>query len=217
MLGRSVALFVTFLAAAGLVARQNHPEPAPVRATFDRFPAQIQRWTGRQLPPMEDKILAILGVDDYLNRVYVSPDRAGVALYIGYYNSQRQGDSIHSPMNCLPGAGWEPLSRSFVKIPVTVAGDTKEIDANRYVIQKGLDRQIVLYWYQSHGRTVASEYWSKFYLIRDAVRLNRTDAALVRVIVPIVNNREGAEATAETQATDFIGSMFPVLSNYVPS
>jgi EpsI family protein len=217
MLGRSVALFVTFLAAAGLVARQNRPEPAPVRATFDRFPAQIQRWTGQPLPPMEDKILAILGVDDYLNRVYVSPDRAGVALYIGYYNSQRQGDSIHSPMNCLPGAGWEPLSKSFTKIPVALREGTTEIDANRYVIRKGLDQQLVLYWYQSHGRTVASEYWSKFYLIRDAVRLNRTDAALVRVIVPIVSSREGAEATAETQATDFIGSMFPLLSNYLPS
>jgi EpsI family protein len=217
MLGRSVALFVTFLAAAGLVARQNRPEPAPVRARFDRFPAQIQRWTGRQLPPMDDKILAILGVDDYLNRVYVSPDLAGVALYVGYYNSQRQGDSIHSPMNCLPGAGWEPLSKSFTKIPVAMRDGTTEIDANRYVIRKGLDQQLVLYWYQSHGRTVASEYWSKFYLIRDAVRLNRTDAALVRVIVPIVPNRDGAEATAETQATDFIGSMFPLLSNYLPS
>jgi EpsI family protein len=217
MLGRSVALFVTFLAAAGLVARQNRPEPAPVRATFDRFPSQIQRWTGRPLPPMEDRILAILGVDDYLNRVYVSPERAGAALYIGYYNSQRQGDSIHSPMNCLPGAGWEPISRSFTKIPVALREGTTEIDANRYVIRKGLDQQLVLYWYQSHGRTVASEYWSKFYLVRDAVRLNRTDAALVRVIVPIVPNRDGAEATAETQATDFIGSMFPLLSNYLPS
>jgi len=166
---------------------------------------------------MEDKILAILGVDDYLNRVYVSPDRAGVALYVGYYNSQRQGDSIHSPMNCLPGAGWEPLSKSFTKIPVALREGTTEIDANRYVIRKGLDQQLVLYWYQSHGRTVASEYWSKFYLIRDAVRLNRTDAALVRVIVPIVPDRDGAEATAETQATDFIGSMFPLLSNYLPS
>jgi EpsI family protein len=218
MLGRSVVLFVTFLAAAGMVARQSRPEPAPVRATFDRFPMQIQRWTGRQQPPMDDKILAILGVDDYLNRVYVSTDdRAAAGLYVGYYNSQRQGDSIHSPMNCLPGAGWEPLSRSFVKIPVTVGEGTTEIDANRYVIQKGLDRQLVLYWYQSHGRTVASEYWSKFYLIRDAVRLNRTDAALVRVIVPIQANQQGAEANAETQATEFVRSMFPVLSNYLPS
>jgi EpsI family protein len=207
-----------FLAAAGLVARENRPEPARVRATFDRFPMQIQRWTGRQQQPIDDKILAILGVDDYLNRFYVSADdRAVAGLYVGYYKSQRQGDAIHSPLNCLPGAGWEPLSKSFVKIPVTVSQGTAEIDANRYVIQKGLDRQLVLYWYQSHGRTVASEYWSKFYLIRDAVRLNRTDAALVRIIVPIQPNREGAEATAETQATEFVRSMFPVLSNYLPS
>ena len=188
MFGRSIILFVTFLAAAGLVARQNRPEPAPVRSTFDRFPGKIQQWTGQRLPPMDDKILAILGVDDYLNRVYLSPDRAAAGLYIGFYNSQRQGDSIHSPMNCLPGAGWEPLSKSSVRIPVTVREGSTEIDANRYVIQKGLDRQLVLYWYQSHGRTVASEYWSKFFLIRDAVRLNRTDAALVRIIVPINPN-----------------------------
>ena len=216
MLGRSVALFVTFLAAAGLVARQNRPEPAPVRARFDRFPAQIQRWTGRQLPPMEDKILAILGVDDYLNRVYVSPERAGVALYVGYYNSQRQGDSIHSPMNCLPGAGWEPLSKSFTKIPVAMRDGTTEIDANRYVIRKGLDQQLVLYWYQSHGRTVASEYWSKFYLVRDAVRLNRTDAALVRVIVPMAGD-EQAEPRAEKVAVDFVKELVPALPNYLPS
>jgi EpsI family protein len=216
MLGRSVTLFVTLLAAAGFVARQNRPEPAPVRATFDRFPAQIQRWTGRQLPPMEDRILAILGADDYLNRVYVSPERAGVALFVGYYNSQRQGDSIHSPMNCLPGAGWEPLSKSFVKIPVTVAGETKAIDANRYVIQKGLDRQIVLYWYQSHGRTVASEYWSKFYLIRDAVRLNRTDGAIVRIIAPIAGSSAEAEQQAEATATRFVGALLPRLSTVLP-
>ena len=119
---------------------------------------KIDRWTGQSLPPMEDKILAVLGVDDYLNRVYVLPDRAAVGLYVGFYNSQRQGDSIHSPMNCLPGAGWEPVSRSSVRIPVTLREGATEVDANRYVIQKGLDRQLVLYWYQSHNRVVASEY-----------------------------------------------------------
>jgi len=206
-----------FLAAAGLVARQNRPEPAPVRSTFDRFPAEIQGWTGQPLPPMDRKILAVLGVDDYLNRVYVSPDRAGVGLYVGFYNSQRQGDAIHSPMNCLPGAGWAPLSRSFVKIPVTAREGLTEIDANRYVIQKGLDRQLVVYWYQSHGRTVASEYWSKFFLIRDAMRLNRTDAALVRVIAPINPNADDGEVRAEQQASDFVKAMFPLLPQYLPS
>src|SRR5205814_2391922 len=102
MFGRSIVLFVIFLGAAGLVARQNRPEAVPARRTFDRFPTQIQRWAGQQLPRFDDKILAILGVDDYLNRAYITPDRAGLSLYVGFYNSQRQGDSIHSPMNCLP-------------------------------------------------------------------------------------------------------------------
>jgi len=217
MIARAFVLFAMFLATTGVVARKSRPEPAPIRSTFAQFPAQIQRWTGEQLPPMDAKILAILGVDDYMSRAYYAPDRAIVGLYVGFYNSQRQGDSIHSPMNCLPGAGWEPLSKSFVRIPVALGDARTEVDANRYVIQKGLDRQLVLYWYQSHGRTVASEYWSKFYLIRDAVRLNRTDAALVRVIVPINPGLQDGEMTAERQATDFVKAMFPLLPAYLPS
>jgi EpsI family protein len=86
---------------------------------------------------------------------------------------------------------------------------------NRYVIQKGLDRQLVLYWYQSHGRVVANEYWSKLYLIGDAVRLNRTDAALVRVIIPAPEG-EG-EARAERQAIEFVRALFPTLTAFLPS
>src|SRR4249920_2251389 len=157
MLNRSIALFVIFLAAAGRVARQSRPEPSPVRSTFNRFPDQIQSWKGQELPPMDAKILAVLGVDDYLNRIYTSPDRAQLGLYVGYYGSQRQGDSIHSPMNCLPGAGWEPLSRAYLTIPVSTGSTPENISVNRYVIQKGLDRQVVLYWYQSHGHVVANE------------------------------------------------------------
>lgn len=217
MLIRSIVLFVLFLGATGLVASQSRPEPAPARQTFERFPEQIERWRGQALPPLDPKILAVLGADDILNRVYVSPDHASLGLYVGFYNSQRQGDSIHSPMNCLPGAGWEPLSRASIAIPVTLREGTATVDANRYVIQKGLNRQLVLYWYQSHGRTVASEYWSKFFLIRDAVRLNRTDAALVRVIVPIDPKADDGELDAERQASDFVKSLFPLLPEYLPS
>jgi EpsI family protein len=90
-----------------------------------------------------------------------------------------------------------------------------EIVVNRYVVQKGLDRQLVLYWYQSHGRVVASEYWGKFYLIRDAVRLNRTDGALVRVITPVGD--DGDEARAEQTAIRFVKALFPVLGSYLPT
>jgi EpsI family protein len=217
MLNRSIVLFVMFLSATALVASQSRPEPAPARKPFERFPSQVQTWRGELLPPLDSKILAVLGADDILNRVYFAPDRSAVALYIGFYNSQRQGDSIHSPMNCLPGAGWEPISRSHVAIPVAMRDGTTTIDANRYVIQKGINRQLVLYWYQSHGRTVASEYWSKLYLISDAVRLNRTDAALVRVIVPIDPRADDGETIAQRQAGEFVRALFPLLPDYLPS
>ena len=217
MFTRALVLFVTFVAAAGFVARQNRPEQVPARTTFDQFPQQIAGWSGQNLPPMEGRILAVLGVDDYVNRVYVAPDRmSAVGLYVGYYKSQRQGDSIHSPLNCLPGAGWEPLAQSQISIPTSSADGPRDIVVNRYVIQKGLERQLALYWYQSHGRTVASEYWSKFYLIRDAIQINRTDAALVRVMSPMPPNADDAESAAEQRATNFVKAMFPQLHAFLP-
>jgi EpsI family protein len=217
MLGRASVLFACFIAATGAIARASHIEPVPIRTSFEQFPMQIGEWRGTSLPPITDSIMAVLRVDDYVNRVYSAPARYGAGLYIGYYGSQRQGDSIHSPLNCMPGAGWEPVSQRPLTISVPKAGTDDPISVNRYVIQKGVDRQLVLYWYQSHGRVVANEYWSKFYLIRDAVRLNRTDAALVRVIVPMPSNLEGAESKAEGQAVEFVRAMFPLLSTYLPS
>jgi EpsI family protein len=217
MLNRAILLLVTLLCGAVAVVRANRPEEAPPRVSFAQFPTQLGLWKGAELPPMENKILAILGVDDYLNRVYSGPDRSVAGLYIGYYKSQRQGDSIHSPQNCLPGAGWEPLEQGDLTISTAAAIGAADISVNRYVIQKGIDRQLVLYWYQSHGRVVASEYWSKFFLVRDAVRLNRTDAALVRVIVPIASADDESEKRAEGQAVEFVKKMFPVLPRYLPS
>jgi EpsI family protein len=218
MMNRAIVLSVTLLCGAAAVVRANRPEQAPPRASFDQFPAQIGQWSGQSLPAMEANILAILGVDDYVNRAYYRPDHAAAGLYIGYYKSQRQGDSIHSPQNCLPGAGWEPLANGLMTISTTAAaGMAADISVNRYVIQKGVDRQLVLYWYQSHGRVVASEYWSKFFLVRDAVRLNRTDAALVRVIVPMASGDDQGEARAQDQAVDFVKHMFPMLPKYLPS
>jgi len=219
MLNRAIVLFVTLLCGAAGVVRANRPEQAPPRVSFDQFPLQLGAWTGQMLPPLDEKVLKVLGADDYLNRVYSGPDRSAAGLYIGYYKSQRQGDSIHSPQNCMPGAGWEPLERTLITIPAPTGegAGTTDISINRYVIQKGVDRQLVLYWYQSHGRVVASEYWSKFYLVRDAVRLNRTDAALVRVIVPIASNDEDSEKQAETRAVDLVKKIYPVLPSYLPS
>jgi len=220
MLARATIVFVCLTAGAAFVAHANHSEAVPLRAPFDQFPMQIDEWRGVQQPPMDPKILAVLGANDYLTRAYFADDRSGVGLYIGYYESQRQGDTMHSPLNCLPGAGWEPVSKTTMTIPLAGSAATpsaSQISVNRYVIQQGLERDLVLYWYQSHGRVVASEYMSRFYLINDSIRLNRTDGSLVRVIASIPSNVEDGEASAERLAVRFVKDLFPVLGNYLPT
>ena len=214
---RVLALFACLVLSAGVIARADRAEIVPPRQTLDRLPLEIGEWKGVQQAPFTKDILAILGVDDYVTRAYFTPTREGVGLYVGYYQSQRQGDTMHSPQNCLPGAGWEPVSNSLMTlaVPSSPGGPTANISINRYMIQKGLDRQLVLYWYQAHGRVVASEYWGKFYLIADAFRLNRTDGALVRVIAPVAQGEQG-EAEAEALAVRFVNGLFPLLPSYLP-
>jgi EpsI family protein len=185
-------------------------EATVLREPLSTLPLRVGAWQGVDAAPLGDSVLEVLRVDDYLNRGYVAPGRPWISLYVGYYRSQRQGQTVHSPLNCLPGAGWEPVLRSRILVPEPGGGSRAEV--NRLVIQKGLDRQLVLYWYQAHGRIVASEYWGKIYTVVDAVRLNRSDGALVRVIVPIVSNNASAENDAEQAALDFVASILPPLS-----
>ena len=212
MLTRAVTLFFCFVTSAALIARATDFEPPRERVSLATLPMELGGWHGRQLPPFDDETLAVLGVDDYLTRAYFGP-RAVAGLYVGYWGSQRQGDTIHSPLNCLPGAGWEPLSKGILDIEV--AGGRK-ISVNRYVVQKGLDRELVLYWYQSHGRVVASEYLGKIFLVADAIRTHRTDAALVRVTLHIAD-ATGGEDHAEREGVRFVKSLFPALNGYLPS
>src|SRR5262245_57986617 len=218
MVGRALVLFFGLVISAGIVARADRAEPVPPRETLERFPMTLDDWQGAKELPFTKSILDALGVDDYLTRVYFTPQKEGVGLYIGYYQSQRQGDSMHSPLNCLPGAGWEPLSKSDLQlsVPSRSGGPARDININRYLIQKGIDKQLVLYWYHAHDRVVASEYWGKFYLIADALRLNRTDGALVRVITPLTG-KENSERSAEAIAVRFVKTIFPLLSNFLPA
>jgi EpsI family protein len=172
-------------------------------------------WISARQAPLDDEIVAILGVDDYVTRVYRKPGATPVGLYIGYWQSQKQGDSIHSPQNCLPGAGWSPVSRADFVIggATTMPGEPV---VNRYVVQKGLDRQLVLYWYQSHGRIIASEYWGKIAQVADAIRLNRTDAAVIRVMTPIPRAGAEAEQVAEQALAGFLGALLPQLDEFLP-
>jgi EpsI family protein len=200
-----------FAAASYLTAR-TAPEPTVPRESFAAFPTRIGEWVGREATPFTADVLAVLGVDEHVHRIYRN-DQADIALFIGYYQSQRQGDTMHSPLNCLPGAGWQPLTRRYTTI--TASGGAVPIRVNEIQIQKGLDKQLVLYWYQSHGRVEPNEYFSKLFMVYDAVRLNRTDAALVRVVAPLdFNDVDGA--AAGTRAKQFVQTMYPLLDSYLP-
>jgi EpsI family protein len=209
---RPLVLAVLFAAAAA-VSAQAGKDRVPGPADLERLPRQFGEWRGENGPTFTEHIVATLGVDEYVNRVYASVARTPVLLYVGYYASQRTGSAIHSPQNCLPGAGWLPVRTTDVRIDVP--GRAAPITVNQVLIRKGLDRQVVLYWYHSHGRVVASDYWSKLYLVSDALRLGRSDAALVRVITPVVGDEP--VAAAEKRAADFVREAFGAIDGVLPA
>ena len=207
MIGRA-AIVVMLLAAAALGGTRARATETEVRRDpLATIPYELGPWTGRDAQPLPDDIVAVLGVDDYVQRIYVNDAGVPVNLYAGYYHSQRQGDAIHSPQNCLPGSGWRPVSSTTIS--VTAGG--REVPVNQYVIQKGLAQQVVLYWYQGRGRVVANEYTNKALLMWDAARLNRTNGGLVRVIVPMT---PGVDARREAAA--FASALLPQLERLMP-
>ena len=182
----------------------SHGEATPPARPLSEFPQDVGSYRTVAQFPFDEQTLKVLGVTDYVNRAYFSPANGELGLYIGYIRTQRTGAQIHSPKNCLPGAGWQPTVSEIYQLSLP---DGRKVPVNLYVISKDLDQQIVLYWYQSHGRVVASEYWGKVYLVVDAIRLNRTDAALVRITAPVRNGnleaaRQQAIAFAQQVAVD---------------
>ncbi len=182
------------------------PEARPLAS----MPRDLGAWKFVGEGVVDKESMEILKADDTLIRTFAK-DRAGVDLFVAGFRSQRTGKAPHSPKNCLPGSGWLPLGDREISVDV---GRPQPISVNRYVIAKGEYRSLVLYWYQSRDRAVAGEFKAKFWVMADALRYNRTDTALVRVIVPI---RDKDEATAEKQATDFVKSLYPTLLDYLPS
>ena len=213
---RVTVVLACLIIAVIVVLRADAQEDVPLRAPLATFPMQLGTWTGVPQPPFTEEVEKVLGADDYLTRAYFAPDGTGVGLFVGYWQSQRQGDTMHSPLNCLPGAGWQPMSVGMLTLDRQGSPDAPSATVNRVVIQKGIDRQLVLYWYQSHGRIVASEYWGKFYLMADAMRLNRTDGSIVRIVSPVLGDDAGAEALAEERARRFAATLLPSLAQFLP-
>ncbi|MGH9735272.1 MAG: exosortase C-terminal domain/associated protein EpsI [Candidatus Acidiferrales bacterium] len=205
------ATVLLLLSAAALVLHgHNKPEIVPSRRPLALFPMQIAQWRGTTLPISADD-LSVLGPGEFLMRDYESSAGSPVSLYIAYFPSQRTGDTIHSPKNCLPGSGWSPLESGLLEIKNR---DGSTMSVNRYIVAKGLSRALVLYWYQAHGRVTASEYMAKIRLVEGAISLNRTDGALVRVVVPVSGPNDLNQA--QQTALAFLAQVQPMLDEYIP-
>jgi EpsI family protein len=207
MIARGLVI-VAMLTCASLTGARASQETPVERASLSTFPQTIDRWHGREATPITGDVLAQLGVDDYINRTYTAEGAAPIGLYAGYYTSQRQGDTIHSPQNCLPGAGWQPITSATISLAV----GGRSLPVNQYVIQKGVDRQVVLYWYQGRNRVVANEFANKAYLMWDAAVLRRTNGGLVRVISPMP--RTGGNTVQDAIA--FATAIVPSLDRLMP-
>jgi EpsI family protein len=202
-------MLTILLGATAGMAYLSHGEATPPAKPLSEFPTQVGDFKMEVEWPLDKKTLDVLQVTDYLNRGYVSPKLGPATLYIGYFRTQRTGASIHSPKNCMPGAGWQPLKANIYQLPLD---NGRKVPVNLYLLRKDMDKQLVLYWYQSHGRIVASEYWGKFYLIYDALRLNRTDAALIRITTPVLNgDEEQARLRAITFAKQITGDVDQII------
>ena len=153
----------------------------------------------------------VAGMSSYVMRQFYTDSTEEFSVYVGYYEQQAQGRTIHSPKNCLPGAGWEVLSAGHA--PVPTAGGT--VSVNRYELAREGQRALVFYWYQGRGRVAVSEYAVKWELLRDAALHHRSEEALVRIVVNLDDDTDDAEATR--LATEVAGKLIPAMYQVLPS
>jgi EpsI family protein len=168
------------------------------------LPLTISHWQGADTDPESPETVALLGADGTLNRVYRRGNTAPIELYVAYYARQRPGVSIHSPLHCLPGTGWEVQSSRLLSLRHGSGTGTMR----RLVARKDGARALVLYGYSVHGRLVGSELASRAYLLADRLRIGRNDAGLVRIVVA----SEGDDAMAESLGVGFATNLLPHLS-----
>ncbi len=196
------------LLSAVLLQYLSHAEEVPPSKPLSSFPLQIDSWTGKQ-EHFDPEVYEILGVDDSILATYYNRPHPPVQLYVGFYRTQSEGDLIHSPKNCMPGGGWNIIhvSQEPLELP---SGPIKVI---KLILEKGQERQVVLYWFQSRGRFIASEYRQKIYLVLDSIFKHRTDGSFVRLIAPAGSSEQASLETLK----DFAVTIIPILEEYLPS
>ena len=203
---------VAFLMVAVAVVQYTWgDEVLPPRQPLSSLPTQFDKWTGRDIP-LDDEDLKVLGHGEFLLRDFETDNgpEGEIELFAAYYPTQRFGDSIHAPLHCLVGSGFTPIRREVVQL----AGPRGAFPVNRWVAVKGLERNLILYWYQAHGRVVTNEYWEKYYLISDSIHLHRSDGALIRLSATMYKGESADAAQARLMK---LGSQFlPFLDASIP-
>jgi exosortase D (VPLPA-CTERM-specific) len=206
----AACLFLLCIGGLAVFSVSSRSEEIPKRASFVEFPARIGLWQGH-VSSLDTETERGLGLDDYILSDYTRPDGKIVNLYVAYYASQRKGESPHSPLVCIPGGGWAITDLD----KITVASFGEKLALNRVIIQKGPVKQLVYYWFDERGRKLANEFWAKFYLLADAVVMNRTDGALVRLTTQISPGE--SERDADQRLQTFMEDAVPKLPAFLPS
>jgi EpsI family protein len=203
-----IATLVLIVQAAGFYTA-SHGDSTPLAAPLIEFPASFAAWRMQQEGVVDKETQDVLRADDTLTRFYVQPGGGAANLFIAYFRTQRYGQSPHSPKNCLPGSGWQKVQEGAVDVQ---AGDGT-IRINRYLVSKGDNESVVLYWYQSQGRVIANEFDAKFRLVADSIRKHRSDTALIRVVIP---TDSAHHELADAVGRDFVKAAYPVIKAYLP-
>ncbi|MGE0278592.1 MAG: VPLPA-CTERM-specific exosortase XrtD [Nitrospiraceae bacterium] len=204
---------VIALALISTVALPERKEIAPERRTFADFPLALGDWKG-QTEVMEQVYIDALKFTEYALVNYKNDQGDYMNFYAAYYDSQRKGQSVHSPRSCLPGGGWEIESLTQVSLPEAPVNGAP-LRVNRVVISYGDQKQLVYYWFQQRGRSITNEYLVKWFIFWDAITRNRTDGSLVRLTIPLPPG--GDVAQLDTALADFASRVSPVLSEYIPN
>jgi EpsI family protein len=208
-----VLLLFLVVSGVGINLWSRAGEARVERRALKDFPQTVGSW--RQVGAdqrFDTETERVLRADDYVARVYTREDGRVAQVSVGYYATQKNGATYHSPLNCLPGAGWAMSEPG--KIAVSPTGGARSFEANRYIIQNGSDRQLLVYWYQGRGRAVSSEYWGKIYTVIDSISRRRSDGAMVRVMMPLGAGQ--SEQSALEAAVNLAAEVSPVLPGFVP-
>lgn len=206
---RTLIIITIMLATAALTGYAGHSEQIAPNKSFEAFPLEIGQWQGRK-GALDEEVYNILGVEDYVLANFQKDRTSYVNLYVGFYQSQKKGDIIHSPKNCMPGAGWN-IARTTIET-IDIQEFPNGMQVIKLLLQKGPEKQVVLYWFQSRGRIIASEYMQKIWLVVDSIVKNRTDGSFVRLISPVVTDEQAAVKLLK----DFAKTVYPVLTEHIP-